>query len=55
VDGRQVVSTQEEREKWLRSEGLLMSHSEYLPRVVAILAPLLAGPLGDLLGRMAGK
>ncbi|HVF68619.1 MAG TPA: hypothetical protein VM914_13200 [Pyrinomonadaceae bacterium] len=39
-----------QREEWLRSRGLSVSFSEYLPRVVAILGPFLAGPLGDLVG-----
>lgn len=40
------------REKWLKERGLSFSFSEYVPRIVAILGPLLAGPLGELLGRL---
>ncbi|MCA1642670.1 MAG: hypothetical protein LC785_12145 [Acidobacteria bacterium] len=39
-----------EREEWLRARGLSSSFSEHLPRIVAILGPFLAGPLGDLIG-----
>lgn len=40
------------REEWLKERGLSFSFSEFTPRIVAILAPLLAGPLGDLFGRL---
>jgi hypothetical protein len=43
----------QEREEWLKTRGLSASLSEYLPRLAAILGPLLAGPLGDLLGRLS--
>ena len=36
---------------WLRSHGLTLSFQQYLPRVIALLGPLLAGPLGELLGK----
>lgn len=39
-----------EREEWLKTRGLAASLSEHLPRIVAILGPFLAGPLGDLIG-----
>ena len=39
-----------QKEEWLRKRGLAASLSEHLPRVVAILGPFLAGPLGDLIG-----
>jgi hypothetical protein len=42
-----------EREKWMQNRGLALSTSEYLPRVAALLAPLLAGPIGDLIGKLA--
>lgn len=45
--------TPEAREKWLKERGLSVSFTEHLPRVAAILGPLLAGPLGDLLGRLS--
>jgi hypothetical protein len=40
------------RDEWLKKQGLLLSFSEQLPRFAAILAPLLAGPVGDLIGRL---
>jgi hypothetical protein len=39
------------REKWLQERGLSISISAYVPRLAAILAPLLAGPLGDMVAR----
>jgi hypothetical protein len=36
---------------WLKSRGLTLSFPQYLPRVIALLGPLLAGPLGELLGK----
>lgn len=44
--------TPPQREEWMREQGLSASFSHHLPRVAAILGPLLAGPLGDLLGRL---
>ena len=38
----------EDREKMLKDQGLTFSFRESLPRVAAILGPLLAGPIGDL-------
>jgi len=38
----------EEREQKLKEKGLTFSFRESLPRVVAMLGPLLAGPIGDL-------
>jgi hypothetical protein len=38
-------------ERWLKSHGLMLSFPQYLPRVIALLGPLLAGPLGELLGK----
>lgn len=38
----------EKQDEWLKARGLALSFTEYLPRVVAILAPLLAGPVADL-------
>lgn len=43
-----------QRDEWLKAQGLADSFAEHLPRVAAILGPLLAGPLGGLLGRLAG-
>ncbi|MBD0325044.1 MAG: hypothetical protein ICV68_01355, partial [Pyrinomonadaceae bacterium] len=40
-------STAPAREKWLQERGLVISVASYVPRIVALLAPLLAGPLGD--------
>jgi hypothetical protein len=39
------------REKWLEERGLNISVSAYIPRMAALLAPLLAGPLGDMVAR----
>lgn len=36
---------------WLKTHGLTLSFPQYLPRVLALLGPLLAGPLGELLGK----
>lgn len=41
------------REKWLQERGLAFSLAEHLPRVAALLAPLLAGPIGELIGKAA--
>jgi hypothetical protein len=41
------------REDWLKENGLSVSFTEHLPRVAAILGPLIVGPLGELLGRLA--
>ena len=38
-------------ETWLTENGFSLSFSQYLPRIVALLGPMLAGPLGDLLIR----
>lgn len=40
------------REQWLKDNGLSVSFTEHLPRIAAILGPLLAGPLGDLVSRL---
>lgn len=34
---------------WLTNNGFSLSFSQYLPRIVALLGPMLAGPLGELL------
>jgi hypothetical protein len=39
------------REKWLQERGLALSISVYIPRLVALLAPLLAGPMSDMVMR----
>jgi hypothetical protein len=44
-----------QRDEWLKTEGLSDSFAEHLPRAAAILAPLLVGPLGDALGKLAGS
>ena len=36
---------------WLTKNGFSLSISEYLPRLIALLGPMLAGPLGELLVR----
>jgi hypothetical protein len=40
------------REKWFTERGLDISFSGIFPRLAAILGPLMAGPLADLLGRL---
>jgi hypothetical protein len=45
-------ATLPDRDEWLKKQGLSLSFSEQLPRFAAILAPLLAGPVGDLIGRL---
>ncbi len=42
-----------EKEKVLQGYGLNFSFTESLPKLVAILAPLLAGPVGELFVRLA--
>ena len=49
---RQKLATLPEQEDWLKKQGLAFSFSEYLPRLAAILGPLLAGPLADIIGRL---
>jgi hypothetical protein len=44
-------ATQPDPQAWLVKRGLTLSFPQYLPRVIALLTPLLAGPLGDLLVR----
>jgi hypothetical protein len=34
---------------WMTTNGFTVSFSQYLPRIIALLGPLLAGPLGSLL------
>jgi hypothetical protein len=41
-----------EREKILKESNLTFSFTESLPRIAAILAPLLAGPVGELLSKL---
>lgn len=50
---RQLATAQppEEQESWLQKHGLTLSFTDYLPRILAILGPLMAGPIGELLGR----
>jgi len=38
-----------QRDRMLRQKGLSMSFKNMVPRLIALLAPLLAGPLGELL------
>jgi hypothetical protein len=46
-----LAATKPDPEAWLTSRGLTLSFPQYLPRVIALLTPLLAGPVGDLLVR----
>jgi len=39
----------EAKEDWLKKHGLAISVTDYIPRVFALLGPLLAGPIGELL------
>jgi hypothetical protein len=50
---RQLATAQppEEQESWLEKRGLTLSFTDYLPRVMAILGPLMVGPIGELLVR----
>lgn len=50
---RQLASAQapEEQEGWLDKRGFTLSFTDYLPRILAILGPLIVGPIGDLLNR----
>lgn len=41
------------KEEILKARGLTFSFTESLPRIVAILGPLLAGPVGELFTRLA--
>jgi hypothetical protein len=52
AEERDEEATLPAREKWLQAQGLTLSSSEYLPRIAALLAPLLAGPIGELIGRL---
>ena len=42
------------REEWMKEHGLSFPLKDHLGRVAAILSPLLAGPLGDLLSFVKG-
>jgi hypothetical protein len=44
----------EKREEFLKARGLALSYAQYLPRLVAILSPLLAGPFAELLKTLLG-
>lgn len=46
--------TAADKDKWLSDRGLALSFADYLPRVIALLGPLLAGPVGELLGHVFG-
>lgn len=48
-----LPAEESDRAKTLKEHGLDFSFSEALPRLLAILAPLLAGPIGELFGRLA--
>jgi hypothetical protein len=48
---RKIAATQPDPEAWLASHGMGLSFFQFLPRVLALLGPLLAGPLGELLIR----
>jgi hypothetical protein len=43
-----------DQQSWLTKHGLTLSYTESLPRIVAILAPLLAGPFIDIIKRLVG-
>jgi hypothetical protein len=45
----QGVGVAARQEAWLRSRNLIFPFKEQLPKVIAILSPLLAGPLGEVL------
>ena len=38
----------EKQDEWLKARGLALTYTEYVPRLVAIIAPLLAAPVGSL-------
>jgi hypothetical protein len=42
----------EEKEDFLEKHGLAISFADYMPRVLALFGPLLAGPIGELLARV---
>ena len=42
----------EGRQTWLTERGLALSVSQYVPRFVALISPLLVGPVGELLIRL---
>jgi hypothetical protein len=46
-----MAAAEPDPEKCLADHGLNLSFSKLLPRVIVLLSPLLAGPLGDLLVR----
>lgn len=48
---RAVAATQPDPQAWMASHGMALTLPQSLPRLLALLAPLLAGPLGDLLVR----
>ncbi|HKQ52598.1 MAG TPA: hypothetical protein VJT74_09530, partial [Pyrinomonadaceae bacterium] len=39
----------EKQEAWIKSHGLIHPFKEQMPKAIAILSPLLAGPIGELL------
>ena len=45
---RQVAASKEDPEAWITSQGMNLSIPQFLPRVIALLSPLIAGPLGEL-------
>ena len=50
VHSKQALS----RESWIANHGLAFQFKEQLVRMAAVLGPLLAGPVGDLLIRFKG-
>jgi len=48
---RELAAKEPDPEAWMAQHGVGLSLPQFLPRVVALLAPLLAGPLGDILVR----
>lgn len=53
VEDKLLPAGAEDRQKILKEHGLDFSFSEALPKLLAIMAPLLAGPIGELFGRLA--
>ncbi|MCA1566529.1 MAG: hypothetical protein LC803_12975 [Acidobacteria bacterium] len=43
------VESPDEQEEWLKKHGLTLSYIAYVPRILAILGPIIAGPIGKFL------
>jgi hypothetical protein len=48
LDGKPLRTT-DRQSQWLNSRGLMFPFKEQIPKVIAVLSPLLAGPIGELL------